>query len=394
MDWKSKNLFLLFGLAGFVAVFALGVWTGINQVKCEICPPSDVDFSLFWEAYNTLKEKFVDPEKIDIEKIIYGAISGMTETLEDPYTTFFTPEETKEFEEELSGIYEGIGMEIGIKDNQLQVVAPLEGTPAQKVGLRPGDKIMKVDGEDTSSLSIEEAVTLIRGPRGTKVTLTILREGWVEPKDFDLIRQRIQIPSLKWEIKDDDIAYIRIYQFNEPLSSEFSKAAMEILAGPSKKIILDLRNNPGGYLDIAIDVAGWFLERGKVVVIEDFGGRKEGEKYITEGNSQFTEWPLVVLINEGSASGSEILAGALRYHRDARLVGKPSFGKGSIQEAVELEGESMIKITVAKWLTPDGVSISEVGLRPDVEVEITDEDYEENRDPQLDTAIEILKNTD
>jgi len=263
MDWKSKNLFLLFGVVGVLSVFTLGVWIGINNVKCEVCPPEDVDFSLFWETYNILKEKFVDEEKIDIQKIIYGAISGMTETLEDPYTTFFNPEEAKEFKEDLSGIYEGVGMEIGIKNNQLQVVAPLEGTPAQKAGLRAGDKIMKVDGQDTYSLSIEEAVALIRGPRGTKVTLTILRGDWTEPKDFEVVRQRIQIPSLKWEMKDNNIAYIRIYQFNELLSSEFRKAAREILAESAGKIVLDLRNNPGGYLDVAVDIAGWFLEMGE-----------------------------------------------------------------------------------------------------------------------------------
>jgi carboxyl-terminal processing protease len=384
----KKILIALFSIVLVSGIFYTGFYFGKSQ--CKICPPEEIDFSLFWEAYHKLKEKFVDKEKIDIQKIIYGAISGMVNSLQDPYTVFLTPEQSKRFEEDVRGTFEGVGMEIGIKKGQLQVIAPLEGTPAQKAGLKAGDKILKIDDKSTEEMTLEEAVSLIRGPKGTKVKLTIFREGWEKEREFEIIREVIQVPSLKWEMKDD-IIYLRIYQFSERASFDFARAAIEILSKPSPKMVLDLRDNPGGYLEVAQDIAGWFLEEGKTVVIEDFGNGEKKE-YKSQGPAKFLDYKIVIIINQGTASGAEILAGALRDNLGTILIGEKSFGKGSVQEMEKLSGGSSLKITVAKWLTPKGKLISEIGLEPDIKVEMTEKDFEEGRDPQLDKAIEILKN--
>ena len=392
MGLKFKKFFIsIFLVLVILSSFGLGTYFGKSQ--CKICPPEEIDFSLFWEVYHRLQEKFVDKGKFDIQKMIYGAISGMVKSLGDPYTVFFPPEETKRFEEDVKGVFEGVGMEIGIKKGQLQVIAPLEGTPAQRAGLRSGDKILKINDTETSDLTIDEAVNLIRGPKGTEVTLTIFREEWKKTKEIKLMRDVIEVPSLKREIKEIDgqkIAYIQLYQFSENASFDFRKAAIEILTSPAQKIILDLRNNPGGYLEVAQDITGWFLEKGKIVVIEDFGQGNEQE-YKAQGPGTFSDYKVVILINQGSASASEILAGALRDNRGILLIGEKSFGKGSVQELEKLKEGSSLKITVAKWLTPKGQLITDVGLEPDIKVEMTEEDYEQDRDPQLDKAIEIIK---
>ncbi len=394
---KGKTKLFL-GAIIVLGVFAIGFWTGEQQVVCEICPAQDINFSLFWEAYHQLRSSFVDKSKFDEKEIVYGAISGMVGSLEDPYTMFFPPEDAKRFIENVKGVFEGVGMEIGIRKNQLQVISPLEGTPAKEAGFRAGDMIIKVDNVLTSDLTIDEAVDLIRGPRGTEVVLTIYRDDWKETKDIAVTRGVIEIPSLEWEIlqstndqgQNVDIAYLKLYQFSGKAGVDFNNAVLEILNSPAKKLILDLRNNPGGYLEIAQDIAGWFLEKGQTVVIEDFG---TGEKrdYRAEGSGKLLDYTVVVLINEGSASGSEILAGALRDNRGILLIGEKSFGKGSVQEVQNLTGGSSLKITVAKWLTPSGQLITEVGLEPDIVVEITAENYEEEVDPQLDKAIEVIR---
>ena len=369
--------------------------TGKNQVVCRVCQPEQIDFSLFWEAYETLQSRFVDPEKIDTQKIIYGAIEGMVKSLEDPYTIFLSPEETKKFKEDISGRFEGIGIEIGKKDEQLQVIAPLEGTPAKTAGLKAGDKILQIDDTPTIDLSIDEAVNLIRGPKGTKVVLTIFREGLKAPKEVEITRDVIEIPSMSWELKDisenDKIAYIKIYQFSEKAGFDFAVAVREILNSPANKIVLDLRNNPGGYLEISQEIAGWFLEQGNTVVIEDFGGKQDQRVYQSQGNSRLLQYPMTIIINEGTASASEILAGALRDNRGIKIIGEKSYGKGSIQELEELKGGSVLKITVAKWLTPNGELITGKGLEPDIKIEVSPEDLNGESDPQLDKAIEILK---
>lgn len=386
--FKNFVALVILGIV-FFGIFEFGVAVGERQ--CKICPPSEIDFSLFWETYHALQEKFVDKEKIDNQKIIYGAISGMVNSLNDPYTVFFPPDESKRFEEDVKGIFEGVGMEVGIKNKQLQVISPLESSPAQRAGLRAGDKIIKINDTVTAELSIEEAVSLIRGPKGTEVILTIMRDGWEKPQEIKIIREVIQIPTIKWELKEDNIAYIKLYQFSELAGVDFRKVATEILRSPVEKIVLDLRNNPGGYLEIAQEIAGWFIERGQVVVIEDFGGKQEQQKYLSSGPARFSKYPMVVLTNGGSASASEILAGALRDNRGIMLIGEKTFGKGSVQELENLSSGSSLKVTVAKWLTPKGELINEKGFEPDIKMEMTEEDFSKDRDPQLDKAIEALR---
>lgn len=392
-NFNGKKIFhhvALISLA--VIIFSVGFFLGQKQVVCRVCAPEAVDFSLFWDAHSKLYQHFIDTDTIDDQEIIYGAISGMTKSLGDPYTDFFNPTQAKMFKQDLSGSFEGIGVEIGIKKDQLTVVAPLKDTPGERAGLKPGDQIIKINGQNTVDVSIDQAVSMIRGKRGTEVILTIFRDGWSQAQDIKIIRATIKLKSIDWELKEGNIAYVHIYQFDQVLSGEFKKVAIEILQSPAKKIILDLRNNPGGYLEVSQDIAGWFLENGQIVTIEDFGKGKEDEQYVAQGSASFSEYPIVVLINNGSASASEILAGALRDNRNITLVGEKSFGKGSVQEVVTLrDGLSFLKITIAKWLTPKGTSISEVGLTPDVKVEVSDEDVEAGNDPQLDKAIEIIK---
>lgn len=359
----------------------------------ELGQPIGTDFSLFWQAWAAIENKFVNREEIDFQKMIYGAISGMVESLGDPYTVFFPPQESKKFFEDVSGSFEGVGMEIDIKKGQLTVISPLEESPAQRAGLRAGDKIIKINSTSTDDLTLDEAVKLIRGPKGTEVSLTISRDEWEDSREIKIIRDVIQVPSLKLEFKDIDgqkIAYLKLYQFSEKAGGDFRKAVVEILNSQSEKIILDLRNNPGGYLEVAQDIAGWFLERGQTVTIEDFGGKKENNIYKAEGSGSLQGFPIIVLINEGSASASEILAGALRDNRNVILVGQKSFGKGSVQEVETLKEGSSLKVTVAKWLTPKGNFITDIGLEPDFKIEITEDDLKNEKDPQLEKAIEEI----
>ena len=386
----KKVFFVIVIIVAILVGFGFGFYYGEIEGKAKIAPVEGLDFSLFWEVYHTLQERYVHPEDIDNEKIMYGAISGMTASLDDPYTVFLDPESSKIFDEDIKGEFQGVGMEIGIKEGRLTVIAPLEGTPAQKAGMRAGDKIIKVGDIFTYDLTIEEAVKLIRGPKKTEVILTVFRDDWTMTKEIKIIRDVIQVPSLKWELKQDNIAYIKLYHFTENADSDFKKISLEILDSPAEKIILDLRNNPGGYLHIAKNIAGWFLEKGQLVVIEDFSRKNEKQEYKSNGSSEFQFFPLVVLINEGSASASEILAGALRDNKGTKLVGKKSFGKGTVQMVEKLK-QGSLKITVANWLTPNGHLITNKGLEPDIEVEITEQDFEKDIDPQLDMAIEIIE---
>ena len=409
MNINSRKILIV----SIILSLALGFWGGfwlrpesannsLKEIKklinLEVGKPSEVDFSLFWKVYSDLQEKYVDSSKLEPEKVLYGAIGGMVNSIGDPYTTFFEPENSKKFQEEISGSFGGVGIEIGKRNDILTVIAPLKDTPAYKAGIKAGDKILKIDNKPTDNISIEEAVNLIRGKKGTKVILTINNGA---TKDVELIRDTIKVPTIEWKLVEKggkNIAYMQIFSFNQTVDSEFRKAAEEILKSDADAVVLDLRNNPGGLLDSAINLAGWFLDKGKLVVSEEFGNGLKNE-FKSDGNGALKSYPMIILINGGSASASEILAGAIHDNKGTRLVGIKSFGKGSVQELEKYDDGSSLKVTIAKWLTPDGISISETGIEPDVEVKISEEDLKEEgkieigtpgKDPQLDKALDLL----
>jgi len=389
MNYK-KIVFPAVAIIILAGTLALGILIGVKTVY-QVPQPRTFDFSLFWDAYEKLQNNFIELEKISNDKILYGAIDGMANSLGDPYTSFFDPEQAKKFQEDLSGSFEGIGVEIGIRKDMLTVVSPLKGTPGELAGLKAGDIIAKIDGKDSVYMTTDEAVSLIRGPKGTEVVLGIMREGWDNIKDITIVRAKIEVPSMDLSFKNGgETAYMQIYQFDLLLPTEFQNAALQILQSNAKNIVLDLRDNPGGYLEVAQNISGWLLESGQIVTIEDFGGRREEQTYKAQGNAQLAGYPIVVLLNEGSASASEILAGALRDNRGTKIIGAKSFGKGSVQEVIDLHGGSFLKITIAHWLTPNGSSISEVGLTPDVKIDITEQDMVLKNDPQLAKALEIV----
>ncbi len=350
-----------------------------------------IDFALFWKVWGILKDKYVDKSALDAKELFYGAIDGMLAATGDPYTTFFSPKENQEFKEDISGTFEGIGAEMAIKNEILTIVAPLEGTPAEKAGLLAGDRVMKINGETTAVMSVEEAVSKIRGPKGTEVKLTIFRNGDQEAREIAVRRDVILVKSVRFEMKDDVIAYIRISRFGEDTEKEFFEALKQIRNRKASKLIIDMRNNPGGFLEGAVTIGSTMLSSGSTVVIEEDGtGRRKEMK--ARGGDVLSGLPTVVLINEGSASASEILAGALRDNREnVTLVGKKSFGKGSVQELIPVSRDMSVKITVARWLTPAGEQINNVGIAPDTEVGLSSDDIENDRDPQLEKALEILR---
>jgi carboxyl-terminal processing protease len=352
---------------------------------------SGADFTLFWKAWDLLEDKYVDKDKLKADEMLYGAIDGMMSASQDPYTTFFDPKENKSFDEEISGSFGGIGAELGIKGDILTVIAPLDGTPAQKAGLRAGDKIAKIDGQNSADMDLTRAVSLIRGTKGTDVTLTVLHDGDDQARDITITRDTIVVKSVEWEFKENGVAYVKVSRFGDDTEEAFDQAMDEVAARKSRGVVLDLRNNPGGYLESAVAMAGRMLPKGKVVVMEE-NGQGQRKQLKAGGDDVASGIETVVLINEGSASASEILAGALKDNRgNVTLVGKKSYGKGSVQEVVPLTKDTSVKITVAKWLTPNGKQINNEGISPDVEVSLTNEDYDNDRDPQLSKALDILK---
>lgn len=368
---------------------------------------ANLDFDPFWKAWNLLENKYVANDGIDKQAMIWGAIEGMTKSLNDPYTVFFPPAEKEIFESQIKGDFEGVGMEIGIRKNILTVIAPLKNTPADRAGIKTGDKIIKIGDKSTADLGVDEAVKLIRGQKGTTVVLTILRDDEEKTREISVTRDRIEIPVMdtqkietKIEAKKDGnataaapkgIFVMRLYSFGENSGTAFRSALREMSLSGDKKLILDLRSNPGGYLEMAVDIASWFLPMGKVVAREKFGNGTE-TLYRSRGYGALNDIPTVVLVNEGSASASEILAGALQEYGKATLVGAKTFGKGSVQELIPITDNTALKVTIARWLTPNGKSISEKGLEPDVAVQISEADSANHKDPQMDKAVEILKN--
>jgi len=401
MEKFSKTKHIAIIVLFVVLFFAFGLYVGGSNYReiDKILGVSDkepqietqADFSPFWKVWNTIDEKYPSAEGVSDQDRIYGAISGLMSSLNDPYSVYFDPEETKSFEEEISGNFEGIGMEVGMKDKTLTVVAPLKNTPAYRADIKSGDKILKIDDKVTTGMSVEESIKLIRGPKGTTVTLTILRAGLNQPKEIKIVRDTIEIPTLDTEIRKDGIFVIKLYSFSANSSSLFRNAMKQFVNTGSNKLILDLRGNPGGYLDASVDMASWFLKGGKTVVTEDYGNNRSPVMFRSKGYNIFNEkLKFVILIDGGSASASEILAGAMKDHNRATLVGTQSFGKGSVQEVVDVTPDTILKITVAKWLTPNGNSISEKGLTPDYVVEITEKDLANKVDPQMNKAVELL----
>lgn len=387
------------GIVLLLAIFFGGgfLWGNTRQINALLSSELvarniklKADLSIFWDVLEIIKTKYKGREDLNDQDLVYGAAKGLVESLGDPYSEFMAPESSKKFLEDISGSFEGIGAEIGIKEGVLTVVAPLEGTPAKKAGLMSGDKIIKIDDEITLEMSIEKAITLIRGPKGTKVTLAILRGEDNEQHEITVKRGIIKIPIIEWSLRGNgDIAYIQLFSFTENSPDEFNKIAQEILQSPANKIIIDLRGNPGGYLESAVEIAGWFLADGELVVRED-KGNGENKLYRSKGKAVFGAWPAVILIDEGSASASEILAGALRDHLGTKLIGKNSFGKGTVQQMELLKKGASLKITIADWITPSGLSISESGLSPDIEVDLDIEAFKQGKDSQLQKAIEEL----
>lgn len=357
-------------------------------------PPKnvDVDFKLFWDTWDLLSRSYFDKKAIDAHKLFYGAISGMVASVGDPYTVFLPPEQQKFTKDELSGSFEGVGIELGFnKDKRLVVVAPLDGAPAEKAGIKSGDIIVKINGKDSSNISLPEAVNQIRGPKGTKVALTIFHNGDSDTKDIALFRDTIIVKSVSLSFKDTNsgkkVAIIKLSRFGERTEDEWNAAVSELLAANPQGIVLDLRNNPGGFLDGAVFIASEFLDGGNVVLQEDSEGNKSPFRVVRPG--KLTKIPVEVLINKGSASASEIVAGALQDRKRAILIGEKSFGKGTIQNAEDLAGGSGIHITIAKWLTPDSRWVNSMqGLDPDTVVAADNEDA--TKDLQLDKALELL----
>lgn len=405
-------------LIAIIIVYSIGNYygkkAGKNEALLTIVPEgvniTNEQLEPFWKVWGVLNDKYVEATTTDSQTRVYGAIQGLASSLGDPYTVFFPPEENKAFKSDISGKFEGVGMELAIKDGYLTVIAPLKNSPAYNAGIKPGDKVIKVNEKSALDMTVEGAVKIIRGKAGTTIKITFLREGSNEPIEKTLTRAVIDIPTIEIEYKstksiagndnksevNSDVYVIKLFSFTSDSSELFRNALRDFVNSGKNKLIIDLRNNPGGYLDSAWDIASWFLPKGEVIVTEDFGGRRENRDYRSKGydvlNKKFgKDYKVVILVNNGSASASEIVAGALQEHGVAKLVGIKTFGKGSVQELVSITDDTSLKVTIARWLTPKGHNLSHDGLVPDYEVKITAKDIEAKKDPQMDKAVEILR---
>jgi carboxyl-terminal processing protease len=417
---KTQFIFYFFLFISIIS-FALGIYLGrsgklVNPVANGFSNTEEFakeDLDLLDEVWDKLDDNYVG-EMPNKEEAMEGAARGLVYSVDDPYTMYFSEEETTSFKDDMQGSFEGIGAEVGIRDGVITIIAPLDDMPAKKAGLKAGDKVMKIEDEMTTDMSLEEAVKKIKGPKGTTVKLTIVREGLNEPLVIEITRGKIDIKSVKWELKENNIAYIRLSGFVNDTSEEFEKMVEEVRKSKAKKIVLDLRNNPGGLLHSSVDIAGYFLKKGTLVAMEDYGEKNKlkNRKNFTKRTGVLKDYPIIILVDNGTASAAEILAGALRDQRQVKLIGVKTFGKGSVQEMKSLDNGGSVKITVAKWLTPKGVNLSENGLEPDIEVKAqtqtttttenetesesesessTQEDQTEPKDIQLERAIEELK---
>lgn len=408
MHQRTRSvLFILLFVISIIGSYQIGFKNGksaprsidsVVSLKNKEIPAglSQADFSAFWDVWNILNDKYVPSKGRTLSTTtdqtrVWGAIAGMTASLGDPYTVFFPPVESKNFASVVKGELEGVGMEVGMKDGIPTVIAPLKDTPAFKAGVKPGDKIAKVDGKSTEKLSIEDVINLIRGPKGTQVTISVLHTGGSKLVDITMTRDIINVPTLQTEKRKDGIFVIHLFSFTETSPGLFKNAIAEAAKNNADKIIIDLRGNPGGYLEAAVDMASYFLPEGDVVVSENYNKQGDNMTYKSKGYNVFTKKPkVVILIDGGSASASEIFAGALQEHKAAKLLGQKSFGKGSVQELVNITSDTSLKVTVARWFTPNGVSISGEGLTPDVTVAQSEADTKKLVDTQMEAAASLL----
>lgn len=363
--------------------------TGLSPTITNKDTNKSVDFGVFWQTWDKVTSEF--DGKIDYQAMIDGAVSGMVNALGDSYTVFMNADQSKTFDAELEGSITGIGAEVGIKNNRVIIVAPIDNSPAAKAGIKAQDVILTIDGVDTTGMDLNTAVTKIRGDIGTKVKLQIQRGD--AKLDFEITRDKVDTKSVRWEVKNDNIGYIEISRFDSNTTELTRQAASELSAKGVKAIILDLRNNPGGYLDAAINVASEFLKSGTIVTEKPTSRTGKEEKYIASGKGRLTNTniPMVVLVNGGSASASEIVAGALQDNGRAILIGEKTFGKGSVQAIENLTGGASLRITIAHWFTPNGKNINKEGISPNTEVKLTEDDFKNARDPQLVAALDYLK---
>jgi len=400
---KSLIICLLLLSIGSVIGFQVGLRKQANpqasiarlvSLKSAAAPKDyeKVDFGQFWEVWQILENQYLDPKKLDTKKQVYGAIQGMTSSLEDPYTIYLPPTDQKRSSEDLAGAFGGVGIELGFRESTLAVISPIAGNAAEKAGIKAGDFILNIKDTkkdldiDTNGLSLQEAVNHIRGEIGTEVTLQLAREGGEKPFDVTLKREEIVVPSVTLTYTEKDgkkAALVKLSRFGGRTDQEWGKIVSEIASQPSLTgVILDLRNNPGGYLDGAIDVGSEFIKDGKVVTQE---GRYKNQEYPVNRQGKLVNVPVNVLVNKGSASASEIVAGALRDRRKAKLIGENTFGKGTVQDALELDNGAGLHVTVGRWLLPSGEWIHEKGIKPDIEV------VDDEKTPDDEVVIKALE---
>ena len=389
-----------------VLAFSAGLAVGENDSAAAIVsripligdgldptPPADTDLTDFWKAWNALEKRFVVTHASSTfpsaKDRMYGAIEGLAASYSDPYTVFFPPEEAKQFAETISGSFAGVGMEIDVKDGMLTVVAPLKGTPAEAAGVKSGDQIAAINGKFTDGISIEKAVSQIRGPAGTTVDLTVIRAG--KRIEFTIVRATIQVPETEDGLDaESGVYHIALYEFTSNSATLFNQALARFRASGLRKLVVDLRGNPGGYLDAAVDIASHFLPEGAIIVTEDFGGKEPDNVHTSYGYADVPAGAkIVVLVDGGSASASEIFAGALQDHTAATVIGIRSFGKGSVQTLMDL-ADGSLKITVARWVRPSGNSIMDDGVTPDIVVPYAQADADAKKDPQMERAVQFL----
>lgn len=403
---KTTNTLLALSIAIFLfgSGYKLGEYkttSTTNKVTKSENTFKNVDFTLFWDTWNSIEAKYVDQKKVDKKKMYYGAIKGMVASVEDPYTFFLTPDENKQSKDDLGGKFEGIGAQLGLQGSRITVIAPLKNSPAESAGVKAGDFINKVDGASTKGWVLPQAVSKIRGKKGTKVKLTLERAG--KEIDVEITRDTIKVESVEAKLNEkkqncdticDNVAYLKLNQFGENTVDEWEVKVAEIKDAWDKKtikgMVLDLRDNPGGYLESSVYLAGEFLPKGKLVVKQESKalGNKE---YLVMRTGSLLDIPLVVLVNKGSASAAEILSGALRDHKRAKLMGEKTFGKGSVQEALDMRDGAGLHVTVAKWILPGGDWINHKGIEPDIKSEMkpsTGNTLTRETDTQLDQAIE------